>query len=192
MGRFKAGQKVYFYQITGEYVGTIIEGTIKKIVKDLSTGEVTYSLDIPSHPLWLWNYNTEHLVELREENLYSSRKKIEKEYKDEIVYNNLKEKIDRLQSILLDVRTELQKDEHKDFTGMTLNITGEKAFSTICLNSDDVVISGIGSIKEKVEELEKEVKSIKKKIKPKTKKPIVKKEEKKEEPTPKFTLDEGE
>jgi len=189
MSRFKVGQKVYFYQITGEYLGTIIEGTIKKIVKDLGTGEVTYSLNIPSHPLWLWNYNAEHLVELKEENLYSSRKKIEKEYKDEIVYNTLKEKIDRLQSVLFDVKTELQKDIHKDFTGMTLNITGEKAFSTICLNSEDVVISGLGSVKEKVEELEKEIKAIKKKIKPKTKKPVVKKEEKTEE---EITLDKAE
>ena len=190
MSRFKVGQKVYFYQITGDYTGTIVEATVKKATKDLATNKITYSVEVPyCFPLWNYTGFGSHALDLLEENLYSSKKKIEKEYKEEIVYNNLKEKIDGLHSILLEVKTELQKDEHKDFTGMTLSINGEKSFSTICLNSEDVVISGLGSIKEKVEGLEKEIKAIKKKIKPKTKKPVVKKEEKTEEET---TLDKSE
>lgn len=174
--KFKVGQTVYFYQTTGEYRGDIIEGIISKAIKDLKTGEVIYTVKVATDCTYGWLFR-DCGKELTGEYLYASRAKIEKEYREEIVYNNLHEKIDELQRTLNKVYNELTKDEHKGWEGMTLGITGEKAFSTINVNADDINIEGIGSLKEELNKLKKEVSKIKKEIKPKTKKPVVVKKE---------------
>ena len=168
--KFKVGQKVYYYLSHGDYTGSIVEGIITKVIKDLSTGKVIYTVKTDCN--WVWDTTRD----LSADNLYSSRKAIEKEYKEEIVYNNLYKQMLNLEKVLNQVYTELTKDEHKDFGGLTLNIDGEKKFSTIYVKAEDVNIEGIGSIKDEIAGLKKEINKIKKAIKPKTKKPVIKEE----------------
>jgi len=177
--KFKVGQKVYFYQSTGEYRGDIVEGTITKAIKDLKTGEVIYTVNVAVDCTFGWLFG-ERGRELTGEYLYASKAKIEKEYKEEIVYNNLHNKIDELQRTLNQVYNELTKDEHKGLEGLTLNINGDKAFSTLQVNADDINIEGIGSLKDELNKLKKEVSKIKKEIKPKTKKPVIKESKEKQ------------
>ena len=166
--KFKVGQQVYFYQTTGDYQGDIVEGTITKAIKDLETNKVIYTIKTAND--WLW-YKTR---ELTSEYLYYSRKAIEKEYKEEIVYNNLAKKADNLQATLDKIYKELAKDEHKDFIGQTLTLSGLKNFNTACIGTADINIDGIGSVKEELTKLKKDINKIKKEIKPKTKKVVVK------------------
>ena len=170
--KFKVGQKVYYYQVTGEYIGGIVEGIITKAIKDLATNKITYTVDTAKDCWWVWSREKE----LTADYLYSSRKAIEKEYKEEIIYNNLYQEMRSLEKILDQVYAELTKDAHKDFNGLTLSINGENKFSTLYVNANDINIEGIGSVKEKVDELNREIAELKKKIKPKTKKQVIKKD----------------
>ena len=168
--KFKVGQKVFYYLMTGDFQGRIVECTICKAVKDLATKKVIYTVS-SADPYW--NCFVDSKRELEEDYLYASRKKIEKEYKEEIIHNDLVSRINDLEKVLNQVYNELTKDEHKDWGGMTLNIDGEKKFSTIYVKAEDVNIEGIGSVKDEIAGLKKEINKIKKAIKPKTKKPVV-------------------
>lgn len=176
--KFKVGQKVYFYQETGPYMGTIFNCKIIKATKDLSTGKITYQLD--TKDIWLWS----DVKELTGEYLYTSYKKIQKEYKEEIIYNSFREQMSRLEDILYQVRNELQKEEHKNLEGLTLNIDNNMTWSKIYVDPKNIMIGDI-SVEEEINKIKKEINKIKNKIKPKTKKPVVKKVEKTEEKTEK-------
>ena len=168
--KFKVGQKVFYYLMTGNFQGRIVECTVCKAIKDLVTKKVIYT--VPSADPY-WNCFTDNRRDLEEDCLYASRDKIEKEYKEEIINNDLVSRINDLEKVLNQVYNELTKDEHKDFGGMTLNIDGEKKFSTLYVKAEDVNIEGIGSVKDEIAGLKKEINKIKKAIKPKTKKPVV-------------------
>lgn len=170
--KFKVGQKAYYYLSTGEYQGKIVEVVISQAIKDLATGKITYRVEAANNACWQWYFDSNR--DITADYLYKNKKAIEKEYKEEIVYNDLNKKIDELQKILSSVYGELIKDEHKDFSGMTLTINGENAFRNVYVQAEDLNISGIGSLKEELEKLKKEVNKIKKQIKPKTKKPVIK------------------
>ena len=169
--KFKVGQTVYYYLSYGDYTGNIVVGVITKAIKDLSTKKTIYTVKTDCN--WVWNSTRE----LTADHLYASREKIEKEYKEEIVYNNLHKRINELEKLLRDVYNELTKDEHKGWEGMTLNINGETQFKTLKVQAEDVDIEGIGSLKKEFEKLKKEITKIKKSIKPKTKKPVEKEKE---------------
>ena len=166
--KYKVGQKVYYYLSYGDYTGSIVEGTIVKAIKDLSTKKTVYTVKTECN--WVWDTRKD----LTADYLYPSRKAIEKEYKEEIVYNNLHKRIDELEKLLSQVYAELTKDEHKGLEGMTLQINGETQFKTLKVQAEDVDIEGIGSLKKEFEKLKKEIAKIKKAIKPKTKKPVEK------------------
>jgi hypothetical protein len=175
MQKFKTGQKVYFYQSTGEYEGTIVEGIILSITKDLSTKKVTYKINTEKGFSYL-SYFANKEFYLTSDQIYSSKKKIEKEYKDEIVYGNLNRKLNELDIILTSIYNEVKEKEIIKDNWKTLAITGEKAFSKLHIKAEDITI-GDRNLIEEIDKLKKEISSIKKKIKTtKSKKPVVTKD----------------
>ena len=171
----KKNQLVYFYEKTGEYQGTILAGTITSIVKDLQKGTTLYHVKVAkAFQDWdIWYVNRE--VVLTKDQIYTSKKQIEKEYKEEIVYNGLTRQLQHIETLLSDIRHEAREKPVIVDKWQTLTITGEKAFSKLCVSAEDITI-GDRNLLEEIDKLKKEVNSIKKKIKPKTKKPVVKEE----------------
>jgi len=172
MAKFKKGQTVYFYRTSGDYLGEIIHGTISGATKDLLTGETSYVVSIPANLFYLCYLNEETV---KAENLYTSKKQIYKEHRDEIAYLNLYKKIDKL-----------DKAVNKVFAEYAEKIEAAPGFATLSISSIDqtshIVIDGIGDLRTEFDKLKDEVANIKKKIKKSTKKPVVKKtEEKKNE-----------
>lgn len=174
--KFKKNQTVYFYQRTGQYQGAIVAGFISEATKDLLTGKVTYTVKVDTGDTYSWFFRNTYT--LSEDNLYSSKKKIEKEWKDEIVYGNLSSKLDKLERLLNEVLNEVKPklDQNKtlDF------VLGSKEFSTntIKIEAENLEVKGIGNLQEEISKIKKEIKDIKKKIKPQTKKPVIKEEKK--------------
>ena len=161
----KKNQVVYFYQSTGEYQGTIIAGVVKSIIKDLTTNKVTYTVKTTK------GFICEDF-ELSKDSIYTSRKQIEKEYKEEIIYGNLSRRLVRIESLLNDaIITVKEPIVKEDWQSLFLGDEKDK-YTTLYVDAKDVKI-GEMSIKEELDNLKREINSIKKKIKPKTKKPVV-------------------
>ena len=174
--KFKKNQLVYFYQTTGEYRGTILSGVITSIVQDLEKDKVFYNIKV-TNTYYDWDaWYLNNFYKLEKDQLYTSKKQIEKEYKNEIIYNTLYQKLSNIETILNNIFSEVKEKEVIKDSWQTLTITGEKVFSKLCVNAEDVSIGSM-SIKEEIEKLKKEINSIKKKIKPKTKKPVTKEKE---------------
>ena len=166
---------IYFYEKTGEYQGTILVGTITSITKDLQKETTLYKVKVVD-TLYDWDawYLSREFI-IRKDQIYTSKKQIEKEYKEEIVYNSLARRLQHIENLLADIRHEVkEKPVHID-NWQSLSITGEKAFSNLCVSAEDITI-GSRNLLEEIDGLKKEVDSLKKKIKSKTKKPVVKEE----------------
>ena len=171
--KIKKGQTVYFYKSTGQYEGTILSGTVVAITKDLVSGKVTYTIKTAAvDGEWAWFSNRDYTLEA--DQIYTSSKQIEKEYKEEIVYGKLSKKLDNLDTLLNKVFNEVKEPIVKE-NWQSLTISGLKEFSSkLQVNAEDVVI-GEMSLKAEINKLKKDIASIKKQIKPKTKKPVVEK-----------------
>ena len=174
--KFKKNQLVYFYQKTGEYKGTILSGVITSIIQDLEKDKVFYNIKV-TNTYCDWDaWYIDHNFKLEKDQLYTSKKQIEKEYKDEIIYNTLYQKLSNVETILNNIFSEVKEKEVIKDNWRTLTITGEKTFSKLYVNAEDISIGNV-SVKEEIEKLKKEIASIKKKLKPKTKKPVIKEKE---------------
>jgi len=181
MAKFKKGQVVYFYEQTGEYEGQIRSGNITAATKDLLTGVIKYKVKVCPVMGNLWSYFCEYERELDFDQLYTSRKQIEKEYKEEIIYGDLSRKLAKLEELLVRTIAEAKPKFENGSWGTTITLNGGEITSKIVVNAKDVEIEGIGSLQEEFKKLKKDVTDLKKKIKPKTKKPVVKEKESKTE-----------
>lgn len=175
--KIKKGKTVYFYRSIGEYQGTIVEGIVSSITKDLSTGEVTYTVITGNDSHYL-GYFINKTFDLKSNQIYLSKKKIEKEYKDEIVYGNLNRKLNELDIILTNIYNEVKEKEIIKDNWKTLTITGEQTLnSKLYIKAQDITV-GDRNLIEEIDKLKKEISSIKKKIKTtKSKKPVIEKKE---------------
>lgn len=164
----KKGQTVYFYQVTGPFMGEIIAGRIVAATKDLTSNTVSYEIEMASNfPLWPFTGK----ITLTAEHLYTNYKTIAKEYKEELVYNALLKKFNDIQDLLKQILEKCREQlEKPSFQTLALNNNAEIGARIV---ADDLVIQN-RHLADEVEELKKEIEAIKKKIKPKTKKPVVK------------------
>jgi len=174
---FKKNQLVYFYEQTGEYEGAIRSGTIIAATKDLLTGKISYKVKVCPKMGDLWSFFGEHEINLSADQLYTSKKQIEKEYKEEIIYGDFSRKLAKLEELLEKAIAEAKPKFENGSWGTTLTLNGGEITSKLVVNANDVEIEGIGSLQEEFKKLKKDVADLKKKIKPKTKKPVVENKE---------------
>ena len=165
--KIKKGQKVYYYRSIGPYMGVICEGVIDGITKDLTTEEICYQLNLGKN---IFGYPSS--LRLAQDQIYLSKSKAESEYKDELRYGTLINRIESLEK-LLDETLEVCKDKEEKIT--------LKNSYVLCANNSsfksDLYIEGIGNVKEEISKMKKDISDLKKKFKPKTKKPVVDKKE---------------
>jgi len=166
MKTFKIGQLVYFYEQTGPYMGRIQAAKITAATKNLANGQISYELDVPG-----FFFNCKKT--LTGDFLYSKKKVIEDEYKEELVYNSLQTKLNETSELLNKVLSECKPvDKDVAISSITLgNIT-----SCVKISANDIYVNDRNLVAE-LDDLKKDVDKIKKTIKPKTKKAV--KEEKK-------------
>jgi len=170
MKLLKKGQIVYFYRVTGPFMGEIVTGKITSATKDLLTCSVTY--EVETSLAWPWGGK----VTVKAENLYTNPKVIEKEYKEELIYNALKKKLDDLNTLLNKILVEC-KDKSDDNKLSLHTISLDNIAYTTQISAHDLLVNDRNILKE-IDALKKDVADIKKKIKPKTKKPVIKEEKK--------------
>lgn len=168
--RIKKGQTIYYFMPTGEYVGKIYSGVVKNITKDLTTGHIDYEIE---SGLNIFGYTRR----LNADQIYTSKKKIESEYKDELRYGAILSKLREVEKLLYETI-----DKCKDKINEELKINGQ----CIAISEDntsfrrDLYIAGIGNVGEEISKMRKDIESLKKRFKSKSKKPVIdkKKEEK--------------
>ena len=159
MKQFKKGQVVYFYEKTGEYEGQIRSGSITAATKDLLTGIIKYKVKVCPITGDLWSYLREYERELDFDQLYTSRKQIEKEYKEEIIYGDFSRKLAKLEELLVRAIAEAKPKFENGSWGTTLTLNGGEITSKIVVNAKDVEIEGIGSLQDPEERLSSEQRS---------------------------------
>lgn len=174
--KFKKNQIVYFYEQTGEYEGRIRTGFITEAVKDLLSKTIIYTVRVDKGDVYSYFHDSEY--HLTEDSLYSSKKKIEKEWKDEIVYGNLSSELHKMERLLLEVLNEVKPKLDKN-NQLTLTLSSKEFLTnTVRIDAENVEVKGIGNLQEEITKIKKEIKNIKRKIKPQTKKPVVKEKKK--------------
>jgi hypothetical protein len=163
--RLKQNQLVYFYRRIGEYEGAIVSGNIIEAKKDLLTGKIVYTVKTPGY--W-WISET---CELEADQIYTNKKKAEKEWKDEIVYGKLLSRIDDMEQVLNQIYGIIHKEKIE--TEINLETTGNQTISTAYIQADTIKLGEL-DVKQEIDKLKKDVESIKKNFKKKTKKPYEK------------------
>ena len=178
--KFKKGQIVYFYRQLGEFEGYIVSGKIISALKDLTTGKITYR--VKASPVWgdVWSFMCDREYDLTADSLYADDKKIKKEYREELLYGQYTKRLDEIERLLRDVLGKVSQPYTVD-KFQTLAINGEKSFSTLYINADNIKL-GEKDLGKEIEGIKKDISKLKKQIKQKTKKPVIEKKEETEEP----------
>lgn len=80
-------QIVYFFESTGDYVGKIQKGRIKEATKDIYTGSISYLVEYQDIE-YLFFMLSNSFIKLTQNQLYTSLKKIKKDYVDYLIYGS--------------------------------------------------------------------------------------------------------
>lgn len=170
--KLKKGQKVYYFKLSAQYMGEIISGTITKATKDMFSGTVSYVVESSIYSLLsAWGSSTCETVS--EENLYTKLKKIQRDYKEYLIYGTLLSKLDRLERTLDAVMRECAEKISLHTDGIML-MSGEFAKTSVRISNEDLFIDGVGNVGEEIKKMKASIDSLKKKIKTPKKKPVVK------------------
>src|SRR5574344_2184626 len=96
------GQKVYYFRETGSYMGQIMSGNILEAKKDMYTGKIFYTIEHYCGEMLL-SFGYARTITLSNEHLYTSLKKIVKDYKEYLIYGALLEKVQKIEKLLNEV-----------------------------------------------------------------------------------------
>ena len=176
--KFKVNQRVYYFKSAGPFMGEIVAATVKAATKDLLTGHITYTVATDTSPFFgFWQTSTTEL--LWSKNLYSSRKKIEADYKEFLLYGSLSAKMDVLEKFLDRVMLTCAQKISQEL--LEVSIDGGRTSNTVTIASNKLLLNtvdnGVICVQEELEKIKAELAVLKKKIKTPKKKPVVKKEE---------------
>lgn len=160
--KIKKGQKVYYYKSLGPYMGFVCEGIIEGIIKDLTTKEITYELNVGKN---IFGYDAK--LHLSQDQIYTDKKQAESEYKDELRYGTLISRMENLEK-LLNETLEACKDKNEK---IQLSATYALKVDNSSIGND-LYINGIGNVKEVISGMKKDISDLKKKFKAKTKRPV--------------------
>lgn len=165
-------QIVYFFESTGDYAGKIQKGRITKATKDIYTGSISYIVEYQDIEYSVF-MPSNRSIKLTQNQLYTSLKKIQKDYVDYLIYGSWLAKVQKIEKLLNEV-VEHYSEKVTAEGGITL------ASGNICTSTGkgNIIIDGIGDIAEEINKLKSDVEKIKKKIKKPGKKPVIKEDKK--------------
>lgn len=167
-------QIVYFFESTGDYAGKIQEGRITEATKDIYTGSISYLVEYQDIE-YSFFMPSNNFIKLTQNQLYTSLKKIQKDYVDYLIYGSWLAKVQKIEKLLNEV-VEHYSEKIAFEGGITL------ASENICTSTNigKLVVDGVGDIAEEINKLKADVEKIKKKIKKPIKKPVIKESKKQE------------
>ena len=171
-------QIVYFFESTGDYAGKIQKGRITEATKDIYTGSISYLVEYQDIE-YSFIVPSNNYIKLTQNQLYTSLKKIQKDYVDYLIYGTWLAKVQKIEKLLNEV-VEHYSEKIAFEGGLTLasgTITSAWEGSAW---KGNIIVDGIGDIAEEINKLKADVEKIKKKIKKPSKKPVIKEGKKQE------------
>lgn len=168
-------QIVYFFESTGDWAGKIQKGRIKEATKDIYKGSISYLVEYQDIDEYSFFIPSNKFIKITQNQLYTSLKKIQKDYVDYLIYGSWLAKVQKIENLLNEVVEHYS--EKITVEGCITLASGNISTST---GKGSLIVDGIGDVAEEINKLKSDVEKIKKKIKKPSKKPVIKEDKKQE------------